>query len=65
MTPVRVSERNWAGNLSYGAEHVAHPETVEELQERLSGALVGSDAPVSIIRGGSPMTVSVKVGERP
>jgi xylitol oxidase len=38
MTPVRVSERNWAGNLAYGAEHVAHPETVEELQELVAGA---------------------------
>jgi S1-C subfamily serine protease len=39
--------------------------TVEELQERLSGAMVGNDAAISIIRGGSAMTVSVKVGERP
>ncbi len=39
--------------------------TVEELQEGLSGAMVGNDAAVSIIRGGSAMTVSVKVGERP
>jgi S1-C subfamily serine protease len=39
--------------------------TVEELQERLSGAMVGNDAAVSIIRGGSAMTVSVKDGERP
>ena len=31
----------------------------------LSGAMVGNDAAVSIIRGGSAMTVSVKVGERP
>lgn len=38
MTEQRMLERNWAGNLSYQAERIAHPRTVEELQELVAGA---------------------------
>jgi xylitol oxidase len=38
VTEQRVQERNWAGNLSYQAERIAHPRTVAELQELVAGA---------------------------
>ena len=38
MTEQRVQERNWAGNLGYQAERIAHPLSVEELQELVAGA---------------------------
>jgi S1-C subfamily serine protease len=38
--------------------------SVETLQEKLSGELVGVETPVLILRGGSPMTIPVTVGER-
>jgi S1-C subfamily serine protease len=36
----------------------------DELLARLSGALVGSPAPVEILRGGQPATLTVTIGER-
>ncbi|MFS6529555.1 FAD-binding protein [Microbacterium aurugineum] len=38
------SERNWAGNLTYRASAVAHPESVDEL-----GALLGQGGPVRVL----------------
>jgi S1-C subfamily serine protease len=42
----------------------AQVTSVEALQEKLSGDLVGVETPVVILRGGSPMTIPVTVGER-
>jgi S1-C subfamily serine protease len=39
-------------------------ETVEALQDRLSGDLVGSPVPIRLIRGGTLNDVTVTVGER-
>jgi serine protease DegQ len=36
----------------------------DELLARLSGAIVGSPAPVEVLRGGQPATVTVTIGER-
>jgi alditol oxidase len=33
-----MTERNWAGNLTYGAERVRRPASIEELQELLARA---------------------------
>ncbi|BAS08796.1 probable xylitol oxidase [Arthrobacter sp. Hiyo4] len=38
VTEQRVQERNWAGNLGYRAERIAHPRTLAELQELVAGA---------------------------
>ncbi|UPL16734.1 FAD-binding protein [Microbacterium aurugineum] len=38
------SERNWAGNLTYRASAVAHPESVDEL-----GALLAQGGPVRVL----------------
>jgi len=38
---------------------------VEELQEALTPATVGTETPILILRGGSAMTLPVTVGERP
>ena len=38
--------------------------SVEELQDRLSGELVGKRVPVRLIRGGAVREVTVTVGER-
>ena len=39
-----TTERNWAGNLTYRASTIAHPETVHEL-----GALLGQGGPVRFL----------------
>ncbi|MFJ2504117.1 D-arabinono-1,4-lactone oxidase [Microbacterium sp. NPDC087592] len=39
-----TTERNWAGNLTYRASTIAHPETVGEL-----GALLGQGGPVRFL----------------
>jgi S1-C subfamily serine protease len=36
----------------------------DELLARLSGSIVGSPAPVEVLRGGQPTTVTVTIGER-
>lgn len=33
-----VDERNWAGNYTYGASRIAHPDSMVELQELVAGA---------------------------
>ncbi len=38
MTDQLVAERNWAGNYSYQAPQIAHPESVAELQALVAGA---------------------------
>ena len=38
MTDQLVAERNWAGNYSYQAPRIAHPENVAELQALVAGA---------------------------
>jgi len=40
VTEQRLKERNWAGNLGYQAERIAHPRSVEELQELVAGARI-------------------------
>jgi len=38
VTDQLVAERNWAGNYSYQAPRIAHPENVAELQALVAGA---------------------------
>ncbi|MFF2371107.1 D-arabinono-1,4-lactone oxidase [Agromyces sp. NPDC058110] len=39
-----MTERNWAGNLEYGAEHLVHPTSHDELRQALAG-----DGPLRVL----------------
>ena len=38
MIDQMVTERNWAGNYGYQAPQIAHPASVAELQDLVTGA---------------------------
>jgi S1-C subfamily serine protease len=47
--------------VGLGGEPIADPD---ELLARLVGSIVGQPTPVQVLRGGQPLTLTVKIGER-